>query len=93
MSSDVLNSDIFPKGVYTRAKSYLSGIKGNIGAYSASPGYQFVRDHVAQYIEKRDGIKADADKVILTDGASQGISMVLNMLIADHECGIMIPLP
>lgn len=94
LNSELMDSGIYPEGVIKRAKFYKEGIQGNIGAYSQSPGYLFARKNVAKFIEQRDGgVKSDFDKIFLTDGASAGISMVLNALIADSSCGIMLPLP
>ena len=45
-----------------------------IGAYSDSRGLGLIREHVAKYIETRDGgIPADPEDIILVAGASEGI--------------------
>lgn len=43
------------------------------GSYSASPGLQLVREDVARYIERRDGVPASADDIFLSTGASDAI--------------------
>lgn len=66
-----------------------------IGAYSDSAGHIFIRESVAKYIAKRDNhlIPPDVSDIILTDGASQGVQICLNVLISDSRDGIMIPIP
>lgn len=43
------------------------------GCYSDSAGLELVRNHVAQYIERRDGFPADPNNIVLCAGASEGI--------------------
>jgi len=94
LSPELIETNIFPEGVRKRAKYYHENIKGNIGAYSQSPGYKFVRENVAKFIEKRDGgIPSNPEEIFLTEGASAGITMILSALLADKDCGIMLPLP
>lgn len=42
------------------------------GSYSEPVGLQIVRNHVAQYIERRDGFPADPDNIIVCS-ALEGI--------------------
>ena len=44
-----------------------------LGCYSDSAGLELIRNHVAQYIEQRDGFPADPSNIILCAGASEGI--------------------
>jgi aspartate/methionine/tyrosine aminotransferase len=64
-----------------------------MGAYSESKGVRFVRDAVAPFIAKRDGIEADPEAIYLTDGASKGVQAALRILIGAPNDGIMIPIP
>ena len=43
------------------------------GSYTDSPGIEVIRRHVAEYIQRRDGIPAKWDDIILCAGASEGI--------------------
>ncbi len=57
------------------------------GCYSDSAGLELVRNHVAKYIEHRDGFPADPSNIILCAGASEGIrvsiaNLFLSFLIA-----------
>lgn len=63
------------------------------GAYSESKGIRAVREDVATFISKRDGAEADPDKIYLTDGASQGVNVCLNILIGSEQDTILIPIP
>jgi aspartate/methionine/tyrosine aminotransferase len=64
-----------------------------VGAYSESKGVKLVRDAVADFIQKRDGIPADPEAIYLTDGASKGVQAALRLLISGPNDGIMIPIP
>lgn len=83
----------FPADAVAAAKAILTGSKHGIGAYSESRGLKVVRDAVAAYINRRDGIQSDPDSIYLTDGASKGVQAALRLLIAGPEDGIMIPIP
>ena len=86
-------SGIFPEDVITSAKEILKGTRHGLGAYSESKGVRFIREAIAEFITKRDGIKADPDAIFLTDGASKGVQAALRMLISGPQDGIMVPIP
>lgn len=66
----------FPEDAKQRAETVLCGCKGkSVGSYSESPGIEVIRKHVAQYIERRDGIPSDYNNIILSNGASDGIKV------------------
>ena len=48
-----------------------------IGSYTDSPGIEIIRRHVAQYIERRDGISSNWENVILSAGASDSIKVIV----------------
>ena len=83
----------FPEDAVAAAKALLAGSKHGIGAYSESRGLKIVRDAIAAFIARRDGIQADPDSIYLTDGASKGVQAALRLLIAGPDDGIMIPIP
>lgn len=90
----LLETNVFPKDVIERAKEIIKELPcGNLGGYSHSQGLRFVRQHVAEFIEERDGIKTDPDSIYLGNGASDCISKVLNILIRDKRDGIMVHIP
>lgn len=95
---DLLNSPDFPEDAKRRAESILQACGGHsLGAYSNSWGIQPIREHVAQYIQRRDGgIPADPKNIFLSTGASDAIVTVLKLLVAgEGRCrtGVLIPIP
>jgi len=72
----------------------MNGTSGHgLGAYSHSKGLAHVRETVANFIEERDGHPADPESIFLTNGASEGVFAVLDLLIRSPQDGIMIPIP
>ncbi|MBI5402841.1 MAG: aminotransferase class I/II-fold pyridoxal phosphate-dependent enzyme [Ignavibacteriae bacterium] len=84
---------LFPKDLIERAKFILEKNPTGTGAYTQSAGIGFIRQAIAEFIKNRDGIPADKDKIILTDGASKGVQSVLTVLLKNPNDGIMIPIP
>jgi alanine transaminase len=86
---------LFPADAIKRAKEIKIGLGGHgTGAYSHSKGVKSFRVDVANFMEARDGgVPADPEDIFLTNGASAGIGMVLNALIANDNCGVMLPIP
>ncbi|KAF5364637.1 hypothetical protein D9758_005553 [Tetrapyrgos nigripes] len=93
----------FPPDVLARASELQHEI-GSIGAYSHSQGVPFIRQNVAKFIAERDGFTqanpnksytdfSDPNAIFLTAGASSGVSLLLSMLIASQNDGILIPIP
>ncbi|MDR2561071.1 MAG: aminotransferase class I/II-fold pyridoxal phosphate-dependent enzyme, partial [Holophagales bacterium] len=83
----------FPEDAMEAAKNVLAGTVHGVGAYSESKGVRFIRDAVADFIHKRDGIPVDPDAIYLTDGASKGVQTALRILVSGNRDGIMIPIP
>lgn len=85
--------NLFPEDTIATAQNILKGTKHGLGAYSESKGVRYIREAVAEFIQKRDGIPADPDAIFLTDGASKGVQAALRMLISGPQDGIMVPIP
>jgi aspartate/methionine/tyrosine aminotransferase len=83
----------YPADVLARAESILSRHPHGVGAYSQSAGIPFIRQAVAEFIQRRDGIPAARESVILTDGASKGVQAAILSLIRGPDDGFMIPIP
>jgi alanine transaminase len=66
-----LAPDAFPPDAVQRALTFLENCPGGTGAYSESQGILHIRQHVAEFISRRDGVTASADDIFLSDGASQ----------------------
>lgn len=76
-----------------RAGNILADAK-SLGAYSHSKGVPYIRKRVAKALEKRDGgAPADHEHIFLTNGASDGVKAVLNMLVRNSSDGVLIPVP
>jgi alanine transaminase len=92
---DLLHTMDFPADVKSRAKAILDASRGSAGCYSDSAGLELIRNHVAQYIERRDGFPSDPSNIMLCAGASEGIRSVMKLLstISGPKTGIMIPIP
>ena len=84
---------VYPKDVIERAKEYLKETKFGVGAYSNSQGFYFILKDVANFIEKRDGYKADHNNIFLSNGASEGIQMFLSTIIRNNKDGVLLPIP
>ena len=69
----------FPKDIVERARRVLHEHPAGTGAYTQSAGIMFVRQAVAEFIARRDGVPADPRRIILTDGASKGAQAVLTV--------------
>ena len=78
---------MFPSDAIDRAREIKNGLGGvGTGAYSHSQGARHFRDDIATFIEGRDGgIKSDPDTIYMTNGASNGIQMMLTALIKDSS--------
>ncbi len=84
---------VYPKDIVARVRELLKKHPHGTGAYTQSPGIPFVRQAVADFITRRDGVASDKDHIILTDGASKGVQAVLLALLASPGDGVMIPIP
>ncbi|KAL7536596.1 hypothetical protein ACHAXR_007271 [Thalassiosira sp. AJA248-18] len=85
---------MFPPDVIARAKEYKAAIgPAGTGAYSHSQGILAFRQHVANFIEERDGHAAFPENIFLTNGASSGINFILQALLAGNKDAVMIPIP
>ncbi len=93
LMSDALLVKQFPADLIERAKRILKEHPHGTGAYTQSQGIPFIRQAVADFIARRDGIAADKDHIILTDGASKGAQSVIMALLRDPDDGFMIPIP
>ncbi|KAG0308848.1 hypothetical protein BGZ97_013234, partial [Linnemannia gamsii] len=83
---------LYASDAIDRAKLLLANI-GSVGAYSHSQGIPLIRENVARFISDRDGFPADPSKIFLTQGASAGVQLTLQMIVEHPDVGIMIPIP
>lgn len=65
----LLDDPKFPNDAKKRARDILAGCRGSsVGSYTDSYGIEIIRKHVAQYIERRDGIPSDWQNIIISAG-------------------------
>jgi aspartate/methionine/tyrosine aminotransferase len=84
----------FPADVAEVAREMLRGTHGHgLGVYTDSKGLHFVRQAVADFIRRRDGVAADPEAIFLTDGASKAAQGVLHLLVSGPRDGVLIPTP
>ncbi|KAH0793922.1 aminotransferase, classes I and II family protein [Histomonas meleagridis] len=88
---ELMDKGVLPDEVCQRAKQFLAS--ANIGAYSPSPGVQLVREDIARFIQRRDGYECKPQNIFLTEGASQAVQTILDMIISDPNVGILLPFP
>ncbi|XP_060134191.1 alanine aminotransferase 1 isoform X2 [Zootoca vivipara] len=98
MFPDLLKDPNFPEDAKQKARRLLAVCGGqSIGAYSASPGIELIRQDVAHFIERRDGgIPSRAENIFLSTGASDAIWTILKLLVTGEgrsRTGVMIPIP
>ncbi|GAB2268883.1 Alanine aminotransferase 1, mitochondrial [Dionaea muscipula] len=85
---------LFSADAIERAYQILDQIPGRAtGAYSHSQGVKGLRDTIAAGIEARDGFPADPNDIFLTDGASPGVHMMMQLLLRSEQDGILCPIP
>lgn len=89
----VRNDYLLPEDVKRRAQQLLEQIPGGTGSYSHSQGVLGIRQNVAHFIAERDGFPANPKDIFLTDGASPGIKMLMQILLGEPTDGVLIPIP
>ncbi|KAL3888708.1 hypothetical protein ACJMK2_001071 [Sinanodonta woodiana] len=94
----LLEDPMFPEDAKQRARGILAACSGHsVGSYSASPGIAVFQKDVAAYISQRDGQPCCSNNIFLCTGATEGIRIVLKMLMTgksgSEQAGIMIPVP
>jgi alanine transaminase len=90
---DPMTAARFPGDVVRKVRGILARHPHGTGAYTQSSGIPFIRQAVAEFITRRDGIPADKEHIVLTDGASKGVHAAIVALLRDRTDGIMIPIP
>jgi alanine transaminase len=85
---------LFSSDAISRAFRIIDNIPGRTtGAYSHSQGIKVCRDDIVAGIQARDGYPANPENIFITDGASPGVHMMMQLLISSEKDGIMCPIP
>ncbi|XP_015759566.1 PREDICTED: alanine aminotransferase 2-like [Acropora digitifera] len=94
-----LDDPNYPQDIREKAQRILEAKPGfSIASYTDAAGLRIIREHVAQFISKRDGYEADTEDIYLTSGGAQGIQIGLGVFAANSleskcKAGVMIPMP
>lgn len=97
-ASELSKGELMSDYILDFAERILANIETGMGAYTDSRGPLFIREAIARYIDKRDnpaagGVPSNPNNIFLTNGASEGVRFILEMLISGKNDGIMIPTP
>lgn len=96
VNPSLIEKGIFPKDVCDRANNYLKAVP-SLGSYTDSQGIKLVRDEICQFMEERDGYKADPKNIYLTNGASEGVRQCMQLLMrgsnSGFKDGVLTPIP
>jgi aspartate/methionine/tyrosine aminotransferase len=93
LNPDLITNVSINPDARARAKKVLNEII-SAGSYTHSLGIPLVRESVCKYIAKMDSVpEPRLDDIFLTEGASQGVHLLLSTLIIDKNDAIMIPIP
>eukprot|EP00898_Chlorokybus_atmophyticus_P006856 jgi/Chlat1/7171/Chrsp57S06748 len=84
---------IFSQDAIKRARCILEEAPGGTGAYSESKGLEVCRRDIAAGIERRDGYPANYEDIYITDGASAGVHLIMQLVITDAQDAVMVPIP
>ena len=72
----------FPSDIKHRVERLLDSCGGkSLGSYTESQGIRTVREDIANYIARRDGYPANPSDIYLCNGATEGIRLVLKLLM------------
>ena len=66
------------------------GVKETFRGYGPEPGYEFLREAIANYYGGK-GVKVAADEVYVSDGAKSDVGNILDIFGADNK--VLIPDP
>lgn len=83
----------FPSDAIARARKYLQALRGGLGAYQDSKGTGLLCEEVCDFVERRDGFRPQADDIFLTNGASDGVRLLLQTLVRGKNDGVLVPIP
>jgi len=89
---------VLPEDVLDTAERILKGIETGVGAYSESNGPAFLREAVSAFIDRRDAggagfVPSRPELVFLTNGASEAVRYIIEVLTSAPTDGIMVPIP
>jgi len=94
---DLLLDSAFPDDVKNRVRTLLRHCGGNsIGSLTNMEGLEMVRQHIAEYIQHRDGCPASWEDVIIVPGISAAAKILyklMNYTVNGEAIGVLTPVP
>lgn len=96
MNPNLIESNYLNDDAKERVKLMSSLFSTPIGAYTInSKGHAQIRQAVASYIQQRDGpdVHSDWNKIYLTNGASEGVRLIMKVIIRDKQDAVLLPIP
>jgi len=85
---------VMPADVIARARDVLKACgPAGTGAYTHSQGMPGIREEIARFLEARDGHPADGEEVFLVNSTSDGVHLVLTMLVDNKTDVVLCPAP
>lgn len=97
--SGIKDTDLISDYVLDLSEKFIARMENGMGAYSVSNGPLFIREAIAEFIDKRDGadtshgVRSNPDNIFITNGASESAKHLIELLISDKNDGIMVPIP
>lgn len=93
LQPDMLNNPLFSQDAKSRAKELIKAFK-SLGCYTESAGNAIVTKSIAEFISRRDGVKAEAKNVMVFNGASEALSSyLLTLCTKSKNPGVLAPSP
>ncbi|XP_005951073.1 alanine aminotransferase 1 [Haplochromis burtoni] len=93
----LLEDKCFPLDVKIRAQKLLEACDGaSVGSYTASSGLRHVRQSIAEFITKRDGVPSYAQNIFISAGSQRAIMIAVKLLASGEgntRTGVLIPGP
>ena len=76
------NPNIDPPADFAKALAeYAKNVKPGMHAYMPNAGYQDVRQKIASWVSKTEGIEITADNIVMTCGAAGAMNIVLKTIL------------
>ncbi|KAM3619528.1 uncharacterized protein V6R79_009666 [Siganus canaliculatus] len=94
---ELLKDDHLPLDARRRAQSLLELCGGSVGSYTTCSGIPEIKQHIAEFIMRRDGgVPSNSDDIFISTGSEWALMFILKLLASgegDTPTGVLIPMP
>uniref|UniRef100_A0A8C6V202 alanine transaminase n=1 Tax=Neogobius melanostomus TaxID=47308 RepID=A0A8C6V202_9GOBI len=91
---ELLKNQTFPVDVRQRAQTLLDACgERSVGSYTDSSGLNHVRQSVAEFITRRDGVPCSASNVFISSGSQRVMVKLIASGEGDVPTGVLTPVP